>query len=363
MIKKTFFPICCCFMLLSGCVLTETIEDIQIIESIGYDTAEDKKYQLTFALVLFSSSEKGAQLTSETLSNEDLTGYGASWSVQRELSKPIASGKMMVALFGEDLSKKGLTEILDGLRRHTSVGRMVDLCVVEGDAKELLEGQYPQSQTVSRYLKELIEHNEKANLPITNFHKFLYSYYSKGHDSFLPLVKKHGDKIRLSGLALFKDDKYVDKISGDQLFIFKMLYEEIKKGHYQASIQGKSDNVIAMETVQTKVKYKIIDGMTQPKIQVNVKVKAIINEMASNVELNNKKEELKLEKMLENDLKEKGIQMMGEFQEKGIDPLGIADRARSQTRGWESKKWQEIYPEASVDLNVNVDILETGIAD
>ncbi|MCS0787517.1 Ger(x)C family spore germination protein [Cytobacillus firmus] len=361
MIKKTLISISCLILLLSGCVQTETIEDIQIIESIGYDSAENKKYELTLATVMFSTNEGGI-IKSETISDANFTGYGAAWNAQRETPKPTAAGKMMVALFGKDLAENGVDEILDGLKRHTTIGRMVDFCVIDGEAKELLEGEYPLGQTVSRYLKDLLEHHKKGNLPSTNFHEFMYKYYSKGQDSFMPLIQKQEDKIKLTGLALFKKNKHVDSIGADKLLIFKMLYEDISAGTYQASLENPA-GYAAIEAVESSVDYKIKNGMTHPEIQINVNIKAIINEVTSRIELKNPVDEENLEKSLENHLKENGLQMIKHFQEEGIDPLGLGDRVRSKTRGWQSDKWHELYPYASVNLNVKVDILETGISE
>ncbi|MBX9975755.1 Ger(x)C family spore germination protein [Cytobacillus firmus] len=361
MIKKTLISISCLIVLLSGCVQTETIEDIQIIESIGYDSADDKKYELTLATVMFSPSEGGI-IKSETVSDANFTGYGAAWNAQRETPKPTAAGKMMVALFGKDLAENGVDEILDGLKRHSTIGRMVDFCVIEGEAKELLEGEYPLGQTVSRYLKELLEHHKKGNLPSTNFHEFMYKYYSKGQDPFMPLIQKEEDKIKLKGLALFKDDQYVDSIPADKLLIFKMLYEDINIGTYQASLEN-PDGYAAIEAVESTVKYRIKKGMTKPEIQISVNIKANINEVVSSIKLENASDEKNLENSLEKDLTENGLQMIKHFQKEGIDPLGIGDRVRSKTRGWESTKWQELYPHASVGLNVSLDILETGITE
>ncbi|MEK4970089.1 hypothetical protein MKX29_21060 [Cytobacillus sp. FSL R7-0696] len=40
-IKKSLIPICCIYLLV-GCVQTETIENLQIAEGIGYDSADKK---------------------------------------------------------------------------------------------------------------------------------------------------------------------------------------------------------------------------------------------------------------------------------------------------------------------------------
>lgn len=359
-IKKSLIPICCIYLLV-GCVQTETIENLQIAEGIGYDSADKKKYELTLDVAIFSTG-KDKKVTNTTLSDVNFTGYGAARSAQNESPKPVTVGKVLVAVYGEELAKKGVIKILDGLKRHPSIGRMVDFCVIEGNAKELLEGTYAFEETPSRYLKNLLEHHKTGNLPSTNYHEFMYNYSSKGQDPFMVLVKKQNDKIKLSGLALFKEDKYIDAIRGDKLFLFKMLYEHIDYGTYEASFP-EEDTYIALETIKSKVDYQIKKGMTSPEIEITVKAKAFINEVISDIKLQNAADERKLEKMIEAHLKESSLQMIKDFQEKGIDPLGFGDRVRSQTRGWKADKWRELYPDASVDVKIKFDIIEKGITE
>lgn len=358
MIKKLSITICC-ILGLTGCVQTKTIEKLQIVEGIGYDAADNKKFELTLDIAIFSSGED-KKVINETLSDVNFTGYGAARSAQNESPKPITVGKTLVAVYGEDLAVEGINNALDGLKRHQSIGRMVDLCVMEGEAKELLEGEYSFEETPSRYLKQILEHHKTGNLPSSNYHEFMYNFTAKGQDPFMPLIQKRNDKIRLAGLALFKEDKYIDAIRDNELYIFKMLYEHIDRGTYEAAFP-KDDTYVALETIKTKVNYKVQNGMTSPEIKINVDVKAFINEINSDIKLETTAEEDNLEKMLENHLKEGSLKLIKQFQEKDIDPLGIGDRARSQTRGWNLNKWQELYPGALIDIEVSVDILEKGI--
>ncbi|MGG3799628.1 Ger(x)C family spore germination protein [Metabacillus fastidiosus] len=357
MIKKAFISISYC-ILLSSCIPPETVDEVQIVESMGYDLTEGDKFQTTVAVAIFKPTEGGSEFKSETIDFNGTSRFGSLIDIERSSSKPIARGKMLASLFGEDLAKKGIERVLE--KRDPTIGKRMDLCVIEGNVKELLEGDYPLDQTVSRYIKELLNQREKRNLPNTNLHKFMYSYYSKTQDPIMPLLKKHQDKIEVSGLALFNGDKYVDKLYPDKLLIFKMLYENVKMGDYEASLENNQH--VVLETIKSKVDYRITNSMTNPVIKIKVQMSAFINETVSSVEYHTKSDIEKLERLLEKDLTEKGQQMIKQFKEQEIDPLGIADRARSQTRGWKSDKWEELYPNAPVQINFTLDIIESGIS-
>lgn len=45
---------------------------------------------------------------------------------------------------------------------------------------------------------------ETGPLPADNLHIGAFRYYQEGKDYYIPILKKHGDKIKLPELAFFK---------------------------------------------------------------------------------------------------------------------------------------------------------------
>ncbi|MGG3889596.1 hypothetical protein [Metabacillus fastidiosus] len=62
MIKKAFISISYC-ILLSSCIPPETVDEVQIVESMGYDLAEGDKFQTTVAVAVFKPTEGGSELS------------------------------------------------------------------------------------------------------------------------------------------------------------------------------------------------------------------------------------------------------------------------------------------------------------
>ena len=51
----------------------------------------------------------------------------------------------------------------------------------------------------------MLEHNmETGPLPKDNLHIGAFRYYQEGHDYYIPILKKHGDKIKITGIGLLK---------------------------------------------------------------------------------------------------------------------------------------------------------------
>jgi spore germination protein len=68
-----------------------------------------------------------------------------------------------------------------------------------------------------------------------------------------------------------------------------------------------------------------------------------------------------MEKAFEKEIKKESKQMIEQFKEHEIDPLGLQDLMQSHIRGFHTKEWKAIYPKLSVEIIPEVMITETGV--
>ncbi|AIM10118.1 spore germination protein GerYC [Bacillus anthracis] len=66
-----------------------------------------------------------------------------------------------------------------------------------------------------------------------------------------------------------------------------------------------------------------------------------------------------IEKMLEKDLNE----LIKQFQENKIDPIGIREEIRSHSRKWSMKQIQDMYPNVDIAVNVKINVVQSGIGE
>ncbi len=146
----------------------------------------------------------------------------------------------------------------DTLIRDVNIGNALYVALLDGNGTELLKGKYTTSSNVAIYIKKMLEHNMKTGpLPTDNLHIGAFRYYQEGQDYYIPILKKHGDKIKITGIGLFKKDKYVGKIAEKDMFVFKGLLEE----HKLDSHEFKADpgyvminNIRSVPTYDIKIK-------------------------------------------------------------------------------------------------------------
>ncbi|MBP2239658.1 spore germination protein [Cytobacillus eiseniae] len=342
---------------LPGCmnIKQRVLDDIQLATAASYEHIEEDTLQNT---VVFPNFQ-----TDKTVKNVTLT---AKASLSKEIrdkhslqsDRPIVSGKIEVLLYEKKTAEKGIINLLDTVQRDPSVGLNVYLVVAESNPKELLSKQYGNIDT-GMFLSNLIEQNiETGLIHKTNIHQFLYKYYSQGIDPMLPMIKQKDGKIQLHAIGLFDNDKLVDQIDEGKFFFVKILVDSKSENDSYEVKFGEGEKA-SIFNINSKRKFDIPKPMTNSEITITLKLKSSIREYTNGKLTMGKMKEL--EQILEKDIKKKSVELIKRFQEKGIDPIGIGNAVKTKTRQWDEKKWDELYLSIPINVNVSVDILESGI--
>ncbi|MEP9404866.1 Ger(x)C family spore germination protein [Peribacillus frigoritolerans] len=358
-IKLLLFTLASFLMAACG-VEKQILEDILIAEVVGYDDAEDKKIKGTVVVSVPKPGEE-ADLGKEVY---EANSHDIKAARQQENAKtpyPIVGGRLTAILYGEGLASKGLNNYVDTYRRDPMVGRDLYLAVVHGKAEDVVKMEPKLIKTPGVQVKELIEQNIRTNLPDVDLHRYLYACHGKGIDPVLPLLETAGDQIRVKGIALFKKDRYIGKyIPYEDGFLYKVLSENFKLGSYE--IKWKENDFTDINNVESRVHYHISNANQDPKVRIDVKMKASLLEvqgydLGKAVDLN--KIEVRAEQVIGKKLNE----MVTMFQENHIDPLALGDHAKSKTRNFDQKHWEEAYPDTPIEVDLDIEMIQTGIAE
>ncbi|WP_042144580.1 Ger(x)C family spore germination protein [Paucisalibacillus sp. EB02] len=346
-------------LLLTGCMNIDQriLDDIQLSTAAGYEYIEDDTLEIT---TVFPSFQTDKSIKSETITDSSTLSKEVRDKHSLQSEKPFVSGKVEVTLYEWKTAEKGINNLLDTLQRDPSIGSNVFLVVVDGSPKELLSKQYGNPDN-GIYLSNLIEQNiETGLIHKTNLHQFLYKLYAEGIDPALPVIKQEDGQVKLTAVGLFENDKLVGQIEEEQFFIFKILLE--RKGNKDSySLKLNEDEEISIYNIGSERKYDIQKPLTNSEIIINVKLKSSILEY-QNGTLKNEKITY-LEKEIKKLIEQESLEMIQQFQEKGIDPLGIGEEVRTRTRNWDQKKWKELYPDLKITVNVEVNLLEKGVVE
>ncbi|MFJ7470503.1 Ger(x)C family spore germination protein [Peribacillus frigoritolerans] len=358
-IKLLFISLVSFLMTACG-VEKQILEDILIAEVVGYDDAEDKKIKGTVVVSVPQPGEE-ADLGKEVYEAESHDIKAARQQENAKTPYPIVGGRLTVILYGEELASKGLNDYVDTYRRDPMVGRDLYLAVVHGKAEDVVKMEPKLIKTPGVQVKELIEQNIRTNLPDVDLHRYLYACHGKGIDPVLPLLETAGDQIRVRGIALFKKDHYIGKyIPYGDGFLYKVLSENFKLGSYE--IKWKENDFTDINNVESRVHYHISNANQSPKARIEVKMKASLLEVQG-YDLGKAVDLKKIEARAEQVIGKKLNEMVTMFQQNNIDPLALGDHAKSKTRNFDQKHWEKAYPDIPIEVDLDIEMIQTGIAE
>ncbi|UYG94029.1 Ger(x)C family spore germination protein [Cytobacillus firmus] len=340
-------------MLLSGCVDKEILDDINIEVGVGYDLAEDSKDKYR-GTVLFQEFQPDKSVINRTFSGNGKLRQDLLLDVTRQSSEPVVTGGLKVAVFGPEISKKGIYDLIDSFQRDASIGARVFVATSEDKAEDVMKGEYG-TRGNSTYIYNLIQHNiEHRDIPKTNLHILSRNYYEKGKDTFLPRLKKIADdKVEIIGVSLFDQDKEVEILPVKDLFFFKLLVDKYSEGNFDVKL--KKDDTAAVKSIKSKHKIKITDNHAS----IHINIEGIIREYTGNKLASEVVGDV--EKKLESKIEKECLRLLKKFQELGIDPVGLGQIKKTQHRNFDYKKWKDDYKTLGFDVKCNVTIEETGI--
>ncbi|MFD2657012.1 Ger(x)C family spore germination protein [Gracilibacillus thailandensis] len=341
-----------CCLVLTGCVKTKILDDVELIMTFGFDwDPTSENYKGTAVAPVYGQNEQSElgeniRYTGEAKTFQDINSF-----IQTEAPFQVEVGNIVNIVFGEDLAKKGVEEIIYGINEIPDLGRDINVAIVQGDAETLLKTDYRMELTLSRFIEKLILNNSKSNIPKMNLHQFNYRLIGDGMDPFLPILRQSETSIDIVTLGMMKDDKLVHQIPYEQFFTFKLLYEDCEDHTYEFEWEEKNKTVAISSIRSTRslhwksknevvIKADIIGTLTESK-------KGEIQSFAAKKEL---------EQAVEKKLEEEANQLIQTFQDLEIDPLMVGASARSKFRDWNRKEWESQYPEITITPDISFEL-------
>ncbi|HDR3486460.1 MULTISPECIES: Ger(x)C family spore germination protein [Bacillus] len=348
------------FFLQTGCTQTYIVDTQRIIHVAGFDITKNKRFQGT---ILFPEYTHGVKSKPETQSTSARSLETIASRLNAKSPHNVVVGQMRVVLFGKTLGERGMGEIITNLQRDPNIGRDVQLAIVDGSAEELLNRG---KQNGSLSIVDLLEQNiRNENIPQTSLNVFLYNYYSSVCDAYVPYIKTDANhSVVVKGLAFLKDDKVVMYTDKRHSVLTKLLINPTKNGRYEAAIKkNKHKGMVVIQDLAGKSKYDIDQTGDIPKVKINLKLDGLIKNSPTWIDLRKKRNINYIKKQIERNVEKDCEGLIKQFQEKEIDPLGIRDEIRSHTRKWNIKQIRNMYQNIDIDVNLDINIVQSGIGE
>lgn len=344
----------------AGCGGFKDLDKRFFVVSIGLDKGKTNKYNVHLKLAVPSSQAAKSGENEFTIRSREANSITeAIRLIKAEVDKELDFGHAKIIVVGESLVKEDVREVFDWFVRRRDIQGIAWVAIGSPTAREVLLVKPKGERFASNALFQSFGRSgTESAYTIT---EMLFDFYrrlrEKGKSAFLPIIKAEKDHFNISQVAIFKDNRMKVILTPEETRILNVLMNQYNKVEIQVK-EGKEIFFISIEDV--KVDFTIHEKSKPPKIEYQVQVTGILEEVQLDVNTNQVK---KMEKQANKALEKAILELSRKLQKEQIDPLGfgLLYQARHFNNKTEWEIWQNLYRQAEFEANAKVTIAGTGI--
>jgi Ger(x)C family germination protein len=205
-----------------------------------------------------------------------------------------------------------------------------------------------------------------GNLPSTNMHLLLFNFFGEGRDMYMPYFRVKGDEPTIDGTALFRGDRLAGHIGYKESIMLKLLVENGRNSSILIPVKeatGGRESYVAMQTLRSKAEYEVKRLRPAPSVAIRVQLDGVLRKVPGGIDLSSPEEIERIERDSESYIEREIEALLAYCKERRTDPVGLGDLVRSRDRRWSEREFQERYPTLATQVNVSLNIFQTGVGE
>ena len=352
---------------LSGCWDVQEISKRGIANAVFFDV--ENGGQLKMGVVLSIPGTEMPPIVGTTQQFEKrnyvITGEGDSfveaWTeIQATTVRNIFFGQTRAVILSEKLARENINDILDFVGRIPLIPPNTRVLITRDDLVELMEMQNRDNYTPGNYIDFYFQTPDIRSLAIPmDLWRINSMIDQKTADPFIPLLEASQNNYRITGTALFSQNRMVGELSKEETQTFSLI-RGTDVGFLTIPL-GKNQHV-AFANVRSKS--EITPNMSSGdslSFNVTVDIQGDLVETFPHREIG-WQEKQEIERKAESLMKQEMESLIGKLQSLNTDPVGFAGKFRiAYPREWEDIDWNKVYPNAEITVDANFTVKETGL--
>ncbi|MDF2557248.1 MAG: spore gernimation protein GerC [Bacillales bacterium] len=352
--------------LVTGCWNYKEIDKMAIVSGVAVDKGKKEKIRLTVEIIQVSGGSNSVT-SPKVITTEGKTIFDAARNAISIVGKKLYWSHVKVLIISKELAKKDVIPIMDWYKRDSETRFDVNLLISKGDcAAEILTGKILTDQIMSFELSNMIKNQKNlSKAPQSNMVVYCNQLEGEGIQPVLPTIelkKIANSKIpTIMGTGIFKADKVVGYIDGDETMNLLFVKDEVKGGVLVVDVKEKDKSTsVSLEIFKSKTEVKpIIDGKNI-KMSIKIETETAIDEVTSDINIINQKGFEKVENLAEEKLKKQVTEVIKKVQHKyKADVFGFGSKVNQEDpKVWKKieKDWDKKFEnlEVSVDAKVHI---------
>lgn len=325
------FILCCC-----GCYNYNELNTLAIISGMSIDYKDDE-----YVVNVLIANSKQAQVSSKEGEAQSIVYEGKGKTISSALKeieiispKSLYIGHLSFIVVSEDLAKKGLQETMDFLiREPASTKRFYLILAKKEEAKNVLQIVSPLESFPSQSISIAISFSKESQAVTSDipYSSFVERLLETGAEPILPSIEIKGNVekgkseeslkettpksyLKLSTLALFKEDKFVHFTDEEESDGINVINGDSKEMLIECNCSGGKASI---ELRDINTNYKIKFENNQPIITIKVSAAGAIQESTCLLNLDSQKVILDLEEKANEEVKrlmQKAIEVAQKFE-------------------------------------------------
>jgi spore germination protein len=362
---KRIIMILCVLVIATGCAQKRIIDDLALINAIGYDLSEEDEENLKVTAT-FPIITKDGKYDRKTLIVEGKSSKSAREILKHKTNMQLENGQLRVSLFGTELAKQGLLPQIDTFVRDPNIGSRVLLALGKPQASSILTLEIENEGQNATFLEQAITKLNSENRTINyDIFQFLRDLYDDGIDPLLPAYKVEDDDIKYDGVGLFQNDKLIDYLNPTDSKLLFLFRKKITHGELEQEIEleeGKKEQIM-LSYVQTK-HHIDVNSVAKGNLvaTINIEIQGDVLEFTGKEDLSDPKIQMKAEKLISEQLKNKGNELIVQLQKMQVDPIGIGQHIRNHMKykRWKELDWYNEYQNMEIKETITVKFSSNG---
>lgn len=360
-------------LILTGCWNSSEVDDEAIVHGVGFDFDKESNMLEVYAEVVKPTPSEDASFQSAenlVLQLEAESPLHGAREFIRNVKRRLQFGHTRLWIVGEDLAKEPFVPVFDVIRRDPMNRLNSYIFITKDEIDEIF-----MTTTLYENLSsdEIVSGLEQSKFTAEFIPVLLYEFIGLNEErlqtAYLPIINVvedvSGTITSIEGTAVIKEQRMVGELNIDETVGLAVLTDRAQGGVITVPTIEEGE-IISMEVKgsNTTVSPKLHGKELHVKIDVSV-----YGELGDNVMVNpeeiNENFILEAEKLIEKDLESTLRATLDKLQELKADITDIGvETYRSFPQKWkniESIYHDEIFPDATIDINISADIFHQGL--
>lgn len=357
------------FTLFSGCMNTQHLKDLIIVEGMGIDSEKDgvKVYVQTLNVAINSTSESLEGNMTIVTDRSGKSILDAVTNLSKTLSKKLFFGQNKLIIFGRDAAESDFEKRLDYFLRSSDSRADVAVCISDTTAKDIIESKENNALVPCENILYLLKNGEGTGLSAyVDTNELLNLYTDKTSDIYLPVIERPDKKesVSVKGIGLFDGNNKMTYVTDDEETMgFLIISDKIKSGIIEVEDEKLGKIGVDITDIKVKKKAEISDGA--PKFNVKVYSEVMINEIEKGVVTKLDEKELdKISRLVEKKINSICEKTFKACQENNSDSIRVGEYlAKDRPESYELLKDNWDYYFQTVKFSCNSDVSFKKISD